>query len=107
MKRITIVLFLAIGLIAWGIMNYAMAKDEKEASEPSQEQVQSYPEAPQGYFVPGGCCGGYFAGRGMMGYGRGGGGRFTQPQRGSGWYCPGPYWFVPQAPQPQQIPQGK
>ena len=103
MKISAIVFLLVLGLIAWGVIDYAIAKDEKEAVQPSQEQVQPYQGPAQGYFVPGGCCGGYFAGRGMMGYGRGGG-RFNQPQGGTGWYCPGPYWFNPQ---PQQIPQGR
>ena len=103
MKKSVIVLLLIMGLIAWGVIDYAIAKDEKETAQPSQEQAQPYPEAPQGYFVPGGCCGGYSGGRGMMGYGRGSG-RYAQPQGGTGWFCPGPYWFNPQ---PQQAPQSK
>ena len=103
MKRSTIVFilivaFVAGGFIVLGLIDYAMAKDEKEAQQPSQEQVQPYPEAPQGYFVPSGCCGG--GGRGRMGYGWRGGSS-AQPQGGPGWYCPG-YWFSPQSPQPQK-----
>src|SRR3990172_7257180 len=101
MKKTIGILLLVAGLIAWGVINYAIAKDERQISPPSQEQIQPFPEAPQGYFVPNCCRGGYYrGGRGMMGYGWGGG-RFAQPQAWSGWNCPGPYWFVPQAPQPQ------
>ena len=108
MKRSTIVfmliaVFVAGGLIVMGLVDYAMAKDEKEAEQPSgQGQVQPSPEAPQGYCAPSGCCGGgyYGGGRGMRGYGWRGG-NSAQPQAGPGWWCPG-YWFSPQAPQPQK-----